>query len=171
MFFDDLGIAYSESGPGFTFSNALAADTNIYALKTFDDVVVLFNRFIGYDYSYEQGTLYVADMKLGVISNRMDVLVFVFDSNGDWVSFSYFSKGKRVRCWASSEGRIITNEGTQLEFEKNKSLSNDLINKALPEVFQFTTHEDYLMNVIENFGGFGFQNELQNERENFTFYR
>ncbi len=170
LLLDDLEIIFCESASGFTFNNAIKADSNIYALSAMAKNTFLLNTFLGYEYSFEPATLYEADQKLEILSQKMNILVFIFDGRGDFYSFSYFSQGKRLRTWAINAGELYINEGAVLDIEKLTN-SLEVINGELPEVFHFTAQENYLINVIENFAQLNFQNELQNEAPNFTFYR
>ena len=168
----ELQIQFYNSANGFTFSEAISRKNEGTAIGIINGNTFLFNHFLIYGCSFEGNKLNELDNKLLDISKGADLISFIFDGIGGWYSYSYFSKRKRIRCWASDNGNIQCNEGI-LQDSENKGIIKRTKNDTkqnLPSIFDLNNEEEYLFSIIENFGNFNFQEWILNKKENFEFF-
>ena len=156
-----LEVRYSRSAGGFTFSNAINRENRATALGCVNGSTMLLDHLIPYDCSYELGGPGRLDKILSPFSLQGDIMNYIIDGVSETYCFSLFSKGVRIRRWATETGHVLCNEGKLVNGEEPAVTNNAM--DSFPDIFAMSEDEIHLFAIWEAFLGVPFQELVQND--------
>lgn len=164
-----LGVERHYSSRRCSFFDAIRADNEATALAIVNGRTVLVDKFLSYDCSYEPGQSSGLDRLLGSLSGDRNILNFIVDGVSGTYCFTLFSRGRRIRRWATEPGNIWCDEGQPLLAESQQQSEVSANNEELP----FSTMNDdeaHLLAVWEDFLGLSFQDLLRDDKLSFQLF-
>lgn len=165
-----LEVKYFRSAEGFSFSNAISRENQAVALGRVNGNTMLLHHLIPYDCSYEPEGEGRLDNILASLSLQEDIMNYIIDGVSGTCCFSLFSKGVRIRRWATGPGKVWCNEGKLVKGEEPAVYKNAMADNPLPDIFAMSEDEAHLFAVWEAFLGVSFQELVQNDAPLFQFF-
>ena len=165
-----LGVKYTQSAGGFSFSDAIDRANQATALGGVNAHTMLLHPLLPYDCAYEPDVEGRLDAILAALSLEGDILNYIIDGVSGTYCFSLFSKGIRTRRWATEPGKVWCDEGEPVSGEAPAVSQPAATEPALPALFAMSEDEAHLFAVWEAFIGVSFQELVRDDTSLFHFF-